>query len=203
MYNSWKSWLCSMAVLAAAPLAGATPLINQEANVHAVNMANFSQRDLAQSFQQSAPTIAGAGIFLVPDMGRTDTVTISLWNNLPNAAGTMLAQASVAGTAGQWADVFWSPVAIAANTTYYLVFGGNNTLAIAGDTNNGYGLGQVYANTGYQSFANFDYAFRTFAAPVPEPTTVYLLLAGLSVLLLARRQHAGKSLRVKAASQPA
>jgi len=38
---------------------------------------------------------------------------------------------------------------------------------------------------------------------VPEPTTVYLLLAGLGVLLLARRQHAGKSLRVKAASQPA
>lgn len=191
-----------MAVFAAAPLAGATPLINQEANVHAVNMADFWQGDLAQSFQQSAATITGAGIFLAPGMGSTDTVTISLWNNLPNAAGTMLAQASVAGTAGQWADVFWSPVAIAANTTYYLVFGGNNTLSIAGDTNNGYGLGQVYAGTGYQSFANFDYAFRTFAAPVLEPTTVYLLLAGLGVLL-ARRQHAGKSLRVKAASQPA
>lgn len=202
MYNSWKSWLCSMAMLAAAPLAGATPLINQEANVHAVNMADFWQGDLAQSFQQSVATIAGAGIFLAPGMGSTDTVTISLWNNLPNAAGTMLAQASVTGTAGQWADVFWSPVAIAANTTYYLVFGGNNTLGIAGDTNNGYGLGQVYANTGYQSFANYDYAFRTFAAPVPEPTTVYLLLAGLGVLL-ARRQHAGQSLRVKAASHPA
>ena len=40
-----------MALLAAAPLAGAAPLINQEANIHTLNMANFSQGDLAQSFQ--------------------------------------------------------------------------------------------------------------------------------------------------------
>lgn len=143
-------------MLAAAPLAGATPFIDQQANINACNMANFSQGDLAQSFQQSAATIAGAGIFLTPYQGSTDTVTISLWNNLPNATGTMLTQASVSGTAGQWADVFWSPVSIVANTTYYLVFGGNRTLGIAGDTNNGYGRGQVYANTGYGSFIEYD-----------------------------------------------
>ena len=54
-------------------------------------------------------------------------------------------------------------MAITPNTTYYLVFSGNSTLAIEGDTNNPYPNGQVYANPGYGSFPTFDYTFRTFS----------------------------------------
>ena len=74
----------------------------------------------------------------------------------------MLAQASATGTAGQWVDVFWPPVNITPATTYYLVFTGNTSLGIAGDTANPYPYGQVFAGIGYISFPNFDYAFRTY-----------------------------------------
>lgn len=89
-------------------------------------------------------------------------MTIQLWTNLPNAGGTMLAEASATGTAGNWVDVFWNFVVVTPATTYYLVFTGNTTLGIAGDTNNPYPYGMVYANAGYTPFANFDYTFRTY-----------------------------------------
>lgn len=74
----------------------------------------------------------------------------------------MLATASAMGTQGQWVDVFWGITAITPGTTYYLVFDGNTTLGIAGDTSNPYPYGYVYANPGYQPFPDFDYAFRTW-----------------------------------------
>jgi hypothetical protein len=140
-------------------------VIDQNQPSAAVYMAGFSQTDLAQSFQtqQTQPT-AGAGIFLQPGIGGTDIVRISLWDGLPNAGGTMLAQGQTTGTQGQWVDVLWAPVALTPNTTYYLVFDGNLTLGIAGDVNNPYPFGQVYANPGFQPFPNFDYTFRTWVA---------------------------------------
>jgi hypothetical protein len=126
-------------------------------------MAAFSQGDLAQSFKQTNSNISGAGILLQAGIGASDIVTISLWTLLPNQGGAvMLASASATGTAGQWVDVFWGFVPIAPATTYYLVFTGNMTLGIAGDTNNPYPNGQVYANPPYQSWPYFDYAFRTY-----------------------------------------
>lgn len=127
-------------------------------------MAAFSQTDLAQSFQhQNSTNICGAGIKLRQNIGNCDTVRISLWDRLPNQGGTMLATGSAQGCQGQWVDVFWNRVAIAQNTTYYLVFDGNVTLGISGDTANPYPHGQVYANSGFQSFPNFDYTFRTYS----------------------------------------
>jgi hypothetical protein len=125
-------------------------------------MAGFSQTDLAQSFQQTNDNISGAGILLMADIGSTDNVTISLWDGLPNAGGTLLESASAMGTAGEWVDVFWGYYPITPETTYFLVFDGNTTLGVAGDVNNPYPHGHVYANAGFIPFPDFDYAFRTY-----------------------------------------
>jgi len=149
--------MCSIAIPAFAQI------IDQNQPSGPVYMAAFSQGDLAQSFMQTNANISGAGILLQAGIGTSDTVTISLWNLLPNQAGAvMLATASATGTAGEWVDVFWGLVPISPATTYYLVFTGNTTLGIAGDTANPYAFGQVYANPGYQSWPSFDYAFRTY-----------------------------------------
>lgn len=148
-------------------------------------MAAFSQGDLAQSFIQDNDNISGAGIFLQSGIGTSDTVVIELWDMLPPAGGTMLTSGSAVGTQGTWVDVFWDPFPVAADTTYYLIFTGNNTLGIAGDTSNPYPDGQVYANPGYQPFPTFDYTFRTYYR-IPAPSSLALL--GLGGLALRRRR---------------
>jgi len=156
--------ICSLAMSASAQL------IDQNQPSGPVYMAAFAQTDLAQSFQQTNNNIVGAGILLQSGVGGTDNVTISLWTLLPNQGGAvMLAQGSAMGTQGQWVDVFWPLVAVTPATTYYLVFTGNMTLGIAGDVNNPYPFGQVYANPGYGSFPTFDYAFRTYYG---QPTAI-------------------------------
>lgn len=143
-------------------MAASADVIDQDQPSGPVYMAAFSQTDLAQSFQQTNDNISGAGILLQPGIGSTDNVTISLWDGLPNAGGTLLIEASAMGTAGEWVDVFWGYYPVTPATTYFLVFTGNMTLGIAGDTNDPYPFGYVYANAGYQPFPLFDYAFRTY-----------------------------------------
>ncbi len=166
--------------------AAAQNVLDQNQPSGPVNMAAFSQTDLAQSFQPGMTPCSGAGILLYPGYGTTDTVTIQLWTGLPNAGGTMLAQASAQGTQGQWVDVFWTPVTVTPGQTYYLVFTGNTTLNIAGDINNPYPNGNVYANAGYGSFPSYDYAFRTYAqSGEPIPMLGRVGVVGLALLLLA------------------
>lgn len=139
--------------------------IDQNQPSNTTYMASFSQGDLAQSFQQTHGNICGAGINLQAGIGSSDNVTIAIWDALPNAGGTMLAEASATGTQGEWVDVFWETALITPATTYYLVFTGNTTLGITGDTGNPYPHGHVYANPGYQPFTDFDYTFRTYYDP--------------------------------------
>ena len=135
---------------------------------------------------QSASNISGAGIFLQGGIGTSDTVTISVWDALPTVTGAnLLASGSAVGTENNWVDVSWSPVALTAATTYYLVFTGNTSLGISGDVNDGYAFGNVFANSGYGSFPGYDYTFRTFAdaaGAVPEPTSWALMITGFGLI---------------------
>lgn len=175
----------------------AVPIIDQNQPYNPVDLADFIQGDLAQSFKQSASNISGAGVWMgvgAPNVVPTDTVTIALWDRLPNQPGAIqLASASGTATLRSWFDVFWSPVSTIPGVTYYLVFTSSlNTLAIAGDTSDPYNSGQAYANTGFAAFPDFDYTFRTYSEtdfePVPEPTTLLLLGGGVFALARLRRR---------------
>jgi hypothetical protein len=186
-----------LAVLAlSAGMAGAGLSIDQQQTDASVYMAGFGQTDLAQSFQQAHNNVAGAGIFLEPEVGSSDTVTIGLWDGLPNAGGNLLTSGTGTGTQGTWFDVYWTPVNVTPGDTLYLVFSGNNTLGIAGSSANPYAYGVLYANAGYQAFSDFDYAFRTYytedgGVAVPVPGAALLVMMGLgSVGCLLRRRTA-------------
>jgi len=131
-------------------------------------MANFNQLNLAQSFVPTQSVICGARIFLTTGTG-PGNVTIDLYNNLPNAGGTMLATGTVAVTgSNQWAQVAWPSVTITPGNTYYLVFTSTNGgLCIAGSTANPYSGGMVFANN-YDPFPTYDYTFETFTCAAPS-----------------------------------
>ena len=190
---NYKLAVVSVALLSAVS-ANAASLIDQNAPTNNSYMAAFDQLDLAQSFKQTATNISGAGIFLQAGQGSTAPVTISLWDKLPNVAGAaLLATSTATGTSGNWLDVFWSPLSIAAATTYYLVFSGNTSLGISGDASNGYAFGNVFANSGYDSFGGFDYTFRTYASDatgaVPEPASWAMMIAGFGLAGAAMRRR--------------
>ena len=165
-----------LALALAAACCFATPassdyVIDQDQPSGPVYMAHFAQTGLAQSFMHTYPIISGAGILLQAGVGSSDNVTIELWTLLPNQDGAeMLATGSALGTQGQWVDVYWDDVIISPMATYYLVFTGNMTLGIAGDTDNPYPFGCVYANWNYMEFPTFDYAFRTWYWRIVSPT---------------------------------
>lgn len=188
-------FLATVVLLWAAGLTTAALVIDQSQPNNPHYMAGFSQPDLAQSFQQAHNNVAGAGIFLRQGIGTSDTVTIALWDNLPNQGGTLLASGSSLGTAGSWVDVFWAPVVVIPDTTQYLVFtSANDTLGISGSTSNPYPRGQVYANSGYQSFPEFDYTFRTYYddtySVIPVPGAMLLTTLGMGLVGYLRRRKA-------------
>lgn len=153
--------LVSFLMLSAPTLAADLVIDQIQPNSSAI-IADFTQEDLAQSFQPSVSPISGAGV--VVKRGGPQDVTIQLWSKLPNQMGAqMLAQGTAQGINGEWVDVFWSPVVVTPGTTYFLVFLSDPSMfGVAGDTMNPYPRGNAYANTGFQPQPTFDYAFRTW-----------------------------------------
>jgi len=150
-----------IAAALAVPLAAQTIDVDQPSNTTC--MAGFNQADLAQSFKPNASDCSGAGLFMTVGWGGAEDVTISLYDALPNAGGTQLATGTVLGNPGTYVDVFWPAVPVTPGNTYYIVFTSNlQSMCVAGDTNDPYPDGQVYANAGYGSFPTFDYTFRTW-----------------------------------------
>ena len=183
-----RLFVCGAALLGPAVYAAAAPIIDQLQGDATQTVANTDRPGLAQSFQQTNDNIAGAGIYFGPTNVAPSTVTISVWDDLPNQPdAAMLASGSGLIVPGGFFDVFWTPVAITPGVTHYLVFeapGSNYDLQ--GRLANVYPYGNAYANAGYVSYPNYDYAFRTYYEPVPEPVAWSLLAAGLASLPAAR-----------------
>ncbi len=143
----------------------AMALLEVNQDVEDTCMANISQGDLAQSYIAVEDMSAGAGIKFTGGTPDGLDVTLSLWDALPNAGGTMLATKTVTGGVDVWVDVFWDNViAVTPGDTYFITIEGDLALpCVAGSTNDPYAGGDVYANTGYNQFPGFDYTFRTYS----------------------------------------
>jgi hypothetical protein len=196
--------LSAMAIAAASPSQAAN-IIDQNAPANTVFMAQFNQNNLAQSFQQTAGNVSGAGYFLQNGVGSgLANLTIGLWTLLPNQPGaSLLASASGStSTNNRWFDVFWPAVTVTPGATYFLVFSSSNgSYGISGDTSNGYANGNTFANSGFQSFAGFDYTFRTYSddsvltGAVPEPATWLMMILGFGMVggaMRYRQRHPAK-----------
>lgn len=190
--KSMRSLFAATLFATALPALAVIPNVTDQESSERNNLiATFGQSGLAQSFKQLADNISGAGIYILGSPGESDVVTIELWSKLPNQGGSLLAGGSASGIGAGWVDVFWTPVAVTPDTSYFLVFSGPSALGLAGSTLNPYPNGQAFATSGYAGFPNFDYAFRTFAAAVPEPSTWASMMGGLGLLALlaaARRR---------------
>src|SRR5690554_4611638 len=124
---------------------------------------------IAQSFTATVEASAGAGVkFLAPS--NSLNVTISLWDNLPNQEGNMLASKSVETVGENWVDVFWDQIVeLEMGEVYYLVIDGDFGLpCLSGSTEDVYPGGQMYG-TDYVPHSEFDITFRIYSCAVEDP----------------------------------
>ncbi|NNJ80830.1 MAG: hypothetical protein HKP11_01430, partial [Flavobacteriaceae bacterium] len=147
------------------------PMLEVNQDITNTCMANISQTDLAQSYIAVEPISAGAGVEFQALSTGLD-VTLSLWDALPNAGGTMLASGtSQTDGVNLFTDVFWDPVVnVTPGNTYYIVIDGDVSLpCVSGNTADPYPGGNVFANAGFTPFPNFDYTFRTYSCDSGGP----------------------------------
>ncbi|MCG3130741.1 MAG: hypothetical protein FLDDKLPJ_01513 [Phycisphaerae bacterium] len=151
--------------------------VDQSQRDESVYMKNFGQTDCAQSFQQASDGIEGAALKTLAGIGTPGSVTIELWDNLPNQGGNMLATGTDPDVnPGEWATCeFGECVSVTPGRTYFLRFlNSNNDMGITGCVTDCYPFGDVYANPGYNRFPGFDYTFETFCCQgPPTPRCIY------------------------------
>ena len=124
---------------------------------------------VAQSFTATVAASAGAGVkFLAPS--NSLNVTISLWDNLPNQEGNMLATKTAQTVGENWVEVFWDQVIpLEIDEVYYLVIDGDYGLpCLSGSTEDVYPGGQMYG-TDYVPHSEFDITFRIYSCAVEDP----------------------------------
>jgi len=124
---------------------------------------------VAQSFTATVGASAGAGVkFLAPS--NSFNATISLWDNLPNQEGNMLATKTVQTVGENWVEVFWDQVIpLEIDEVYYIVIHGDSGLpCLSGSTEDVYPGGHMYG-TNYTPFPDFDLNFRVYGCHVEDP----------------------------------
>lgn len=177
-----------------------TSVIDQNSDSALVPMASFNQGGLVQSFEQSAPNISGAGIFVGWIDGSSTVggnIYISLWDSLPDQPGANKLTSGFSSVDDNyigWIDVFWDPISTLANTTYYLAFETDTSnTAINGDIFNPYPKGATYANS-YSLYPDYDYTFRTYTAitTVPEPESYAMLFVGMALITASIKYRSNK-----------
>jgi hypothetical protein len=199
MDSFWKvPFLTCAFLISAAVSAHAVTLIDQNQPLGNIDFCSGNNL-CGQSFQQDHTNIAGAGVLLGGNSIGSGTVTISIYGSYGVTPTNLIASGSVsvsAPSAGQWADVFWSPASISLATTYYLVLDVSNNLTV-----DALGAGNPYPNGNalYAGCANCwsqDLTFRTYydnsvATPLPAALPLFATgLAGLAFLARRRRKQA-------------
>ncbi|HLW33019.1 MAG TPA: fibronectin type III domain-containing protein, partial [Aequorivita sp.] len=140
--------------------------IDQSAGTECITHAHTGA---AQSFTATMEASAGAGIrFRAPS--NSLNVTLSLWDNLPDQEGNMLATKTVQTVGENWVEVFWDQIVpLELNAVYFLVIDGDNGLpCLSGSLEDVYPGGHLYA-TDYEPYPDWDYTFRIYSCNVEEP----------------------------------
>ncbi len=133
-------------------------------------MASVSS-GVAQSFTSDSYESAGAAIKFNAISNGFD-VTLSIWDNLPNAGGNVLISKTTQTSGENWVEVFWDQVLpITPGEVYYLVVQGPYGLpCVSGNINNIYEGGQAYAGQTYDSYPDWDFVFKTYSCDGGGPT---------------------------------
>jgi hypothetical protein len=163
---------------------------------------------LAQSFIPSRSEFLAAAFWATDRNNQTAKFEIGIYASLEKGAEPLATPLDAKGKVNGWLGVTWDdPVELKPGRTYFLVvsdvqggafqFAGGSLLK-PGDL---YPQGQAFTGriddkTGEiqqasefdNSARTFDLAFQTYAAPIPEPSTVLLMLAGVGCLALLLRR---------------